>query len=544
MNNVWTAFRQRFRLVVGVVGLSLAAGFVSGAESTTRISPDGISGTLLIAGGNANPELVDEFFRLAGGAKARIVVIPTASSSVENDPEDKYLQSWRARQPASVVLLHTRSREQANAAEFIKPLQEANAVWVSGGSQKLLAEAYAGTAVERELQALLKRGGIVGGNSAGAAIMSRVMIAGGDEQAEVGTGWDLLPGVVIDQHFLARKRQARLRGVIAQRPELVGLGIDEETALVVQGRLMKVIGNSTVTVMLADDARAHPAERSLPAKSILDLTSLRRAARARTDRTFPAAEPPVPNVPRGALVIVGGGGMPEPITKKFLELAGGPQAKIVIIPCEPPGPAAKFANTTKLFERYGAEQVRVLHPATWDEVETPAFQDALQDAQAVWFGGGRQWRFVDNYEQTRIVSLFQDVLKRGGVIGGSSAGASIQADFLLRGDPLGNLSVMAEGYERGFGFLPGTGIDQHFAQRKRFADLTAFQKRHPQYLGIGLDEATAIVVQGHVADVLGQNEVHFYDGRRVHPPGDPDHVSLRAGQRYDLQMRQVLPAAE
>src|SRR5258708_39264612 len=95
------------------------------------------------------------------------------------------------------------------------------------------------------------------------------------------------------------------------------------------------------------------------------------------------------------------------------------------------------------------------------------------------------------------------VLRRGGVSGGSSAGATIQGDYLVRGSPLGNEEMMAAGYEHGFAFLPGTAIDQHFAQRNRFADLSKVVAAHPQLLGIGLDESTAIIVQGHIAEVVG-----------------------------------------
>ncbi|MBI3864273.1 MAG: Type 1 glutamine amidotransferase-like domain-containing protein [Planctomycetia bacterium] len=131
------------------------------------------------------------------------------------------------------------------------------------------------------------------------------------------------------------------------------------------------------------------------------------------------------------------------------------------------------------------------------------------------------------------------MLRRGGVIGGSSAGATIQGDYLVRGSPLGNEDMMAAGYERGFAFLPGTAIDQHFAQRKRFRDMTGVVAAHPQLLGIGLDETTAIVVQGHVAEVVGKNKVHFYDRTKPVADGEPDYVSVSAGQKYDLVARRV-----
>ena len=98
---------------------------------------------------------------------------------------------------------------------------------------------------------------------------------------------------------------------------------------------------------------------------------------------------------------------------------------------------------------------------------------------------------------------------------------------------------MAAGYERGFAFLPGTAIDQHFSQRKRFADMTTVVAAHPQMLGIGLDESTAIIVRGHVAEVIGKHKVHFYDRSKPVVEGEPDHTSVEAGQSYDLKARRV-----
>ncbi len=100
--------------------------------------------------------------------------------------------------------------------------------------------------------------------------------------------------------------------------------------------------------------------------------------------------------------------------------------------------------------------------------------------------------------------------------------------------------MMCEGYERGLGFLPGVAIDQHFTQRKRFADMTALMKTYPQLLGIGLDEATAIIVKGHEAEVMGKNRVHFYDARRKVEEGQPDYESVAPGGHYDLKAQKVL----
>ena len=152
--------------------------------------------------------------------------------------------------------LHTRSRDEANDPEFCRPLADATGVWIGGGKQLALTNAYLGTEVERQLKALLDRGGVIGGTSAGAAVMTRVMIASGRTEAVLSRGFDLLPGAVIDQHFLKRNCARRLLGVVASHRDLIGFGIDEGTTLVISPRTgrLRVLGDSYVLACIADGA--------------------------------------------------------------------------------------------------------------------------------------------------------------------------------------------------------------------------------------------------------------------------------------------------
>jgi cyanophycinase len=510
------------------------------------IDPSGIRGSLVICGGGELPDEVrDRFVELAGGRDARIVVIPTASATAEDVVADaqrreRLLSTWKSRQAAEVVILHTRSKELANDESFLAPLKGATAVWFGGGDQSKIAEAYLGTAVEREITALLARGGVVGGTSAGAAIQSNVMIAGGQTEPRLATGLDLLPGAIIDQHFLARNRRERLVAAVERHPECVGLGIDEGTALVVRGRRLEVLGKSSVTVVLAASSGRPLREFQLKAGDEHDLTMLRRSALERGLANFPPRELPPAKVESGSLVIVGGGRLPAEITSKFIELAGGPSAPIVVLPIAAGDTLqGDEAGDTRLFERAGAKNVRSLRGRSREEVESAEFAAALQDAKGVWFGGGRQWRFVDAYMGTKAEELLRDVLRRGGVIGGSSAGASIQAQYMVRGSPLGNSDMMADGYERGLGFLPAAAVDQHFTQRRRQADMTQVMRRYPQLLGIGIDEGTALVVQGQTATTIGRGNAHYYDYRSP-PTGEQDFTVAKPGQTYDLVERRVI----
>jgi cyanophycinase len=215
---------------------------------TVRAEEPPRPGSLVIVGGGRIPDgLRDRFITMAGGKSSRLVIIPTASSYADRkEDEEGYLEPWRKSAPARLTLLHTRSREKADDPAFVRPIAEATAVWLDGGDQTNLVAAYRGTAVDREFKALLKRGGVIGGTSAGAAVMSDVMITGGNPRADVGRGFGFVTHAVIDQHFLKRNRVNRLLGVLADRPHLIGIGIDEGTAWILQGDQWSVVGRSYV----------------------------------------------------------------------------------------------------------------------------------------------------------------------------------------------------------------------------------------------------------------------------------------------------------
>jgi len=281
---------------------------------------------------------------------------------------------------------------------------------------------------------------------------------------------------------------------------------------------------------------------SVEGKTQQDLTALRRAALDRKE-SFPPKMPEPPVVDKGTLVIVGGGGSPDGLYQKFVEYAGGAgKANIVIFPTAASDPLPKRDAVAAAFKKAGAKKATLLYGQTQAEVESKEFLDTLKEATGIWFDGGRQWRFVDCYENTKALPLMFDVLKRGGVIGGTSAGATIQGEYLCRGGVFNNFDIRYEGYERGLGFLKGVAIDQHFTQRKRQSEMTSLMKIYPQYLGIGIDEATAIVVKGSMAEVIGKGKVHFYDANRKVEKGQPDYEAFSAGARYDLKLRKAAPA--
>jgi cyanophycinase len=239
----------------------------------------------------------------------------------------------------------------------------------------------------------------------------------------------------------------------------------------------------------------------------------------------------------GSLVVVGGGVMGPEILSRFIELAGGPDAPIVFVPTAnglDPQPATVLE--AKFLHKAGATNVTVLHTNDRKVADSEAFVAPLLKARGVFFGGGRQWHLVDSYLNTRTQRELQAVLDRGGVIGGSSAGATIIGSYLVRGARSGNTIMMAPGYEEGFGFLRGVAVDQHLLKRKRENDMVSVVAAHPELLGIGIDESTAVVVQGDQFEVIGPSKVAIYEH------GKP-YYFLTAGDRFDLKTRSRRNAA-
>lgn len=240
----------------------------------------------------------------------------------------------------------------------------------------------------------------------------------------------------------------------------------------------------------------------------------------------------------GSLVIVGGGMRDPAILERFIQLAGGPQAPIVIIPTAGGGDEYdEFYPGLRGFHELGAFNLTVLHTSDPEEAGTEAFVGPITEANAVWFPGGRQWRLADAYLGTRTEEELWKLLHRGGVIGGSSAGASIQGSYLARGDTRGNTVMMGD-HEVGFGFLKNTAIDQHVLRRNRHFDLIEIIRARPELLGIGIDENTAIVVQGDRFEVVGESYVLIYDNRKM--VGEEGlFYFLAPGDRFDLSSREA-----
>jgi len=240
----------------------------------------------------------------------------------------------------------------------------------------------------------------------------------------------------------------------------------------------------------------------------------------------------------GSLVIVGGGMRDLDILREFAELAGGSDAPVVVIPTA--GGAEdydEFWQGLNQFRAAGLTKLKLIHTYERAEADTAAFAQAIREARGVWFTGGRQWRLADSYLHTEVHDALQELLERGGVIGGSSAGATILGSYLARGDTTSNTVMMGD-HEEGFGFISHIAIDQHLLRRNRQFDLLEITIAKPELLGIGLDEDTAIVVRNNRFEVIGNSYVVIYDNTRQIDSGGPFYF-LEPGDQYDFLERQA-----
>lgn len=248
---------------------------------------------------------------------------------------------------------------------------------------------------------------------------------------------------------------------------------------------------------------------------------------------------------RGTLVVVGGGSMGPEIYKAFIDAAGGPNALIITVPNA--GGADTYPQDgpgTRGWKQAGAKNVFTLFTKDRKVADSDSFVAPIRRAGGIWFEGGRQFRLVDAYGGTKTEAEFRAVLARGGVVGGSSAGASILGDFLVRGAPSNNNFIMRyPGYEKGFAYLRGVGVDQHVVARERLADFAdSLLPVLPDLLGISEDEGTAWVIRGDTGTIIGRSKGFVYGGRDPNDPGSP-FLTLLPGDRYDLGARRVMRRA-
>jgi cyanophycinase len=221
-------------------------------------------GPLVIIGGAEDREgdcvVLREFVRRAGGVQAHIVVL-TAATSMPREVGDDYIRVFEKIGAEDVQVIDTEYAEDADRQEAVDKVMQATGIFFTGGDQARIIELIKGTRVDKAIRERHAQGAVIGGTSAGAAMMPDTMIIEGDsatnprvDAVDMGPGMGFLPGIVVDQHFAQRGRLGRLIAALVQQPAILGIGIDENTAVIVDGDALEVVGQSAVTVVDESEA--------------------------------------------------------------------------------------------------------------------------------------------------------------------------------------------------------------------------------------------------------------------------------------------------
>ena len=258
---------------------------------------------------------------------------------------------------------------------------------------------------------------------------------------------------------------------------------------------------------------------------------------------------------QGKLLIIGGAEDKEgdcKILREFLRCAGGTKARIVVMTAATSLPGEVGDNYIRVFERLGAEDVRVIDTQRPEDASDPDYLEAIEQATGIFFTGGDQARIISCLKDTKLDAAMHKRYSEGIIIGGTSAGAAMMPDMMIiEGDSETNPRVDAVAMGPGMGFLPNVVIDQHFAQRGRLGRLVTALLLQPAVLGFGIDENTAILVHGDELEVIGESAVTVIDeSEKLHDNiegrlkdeglaicGAKLHI-LPHGYRFNLKTRQ------
>ncbi len=263
---------------------------------------------------------------------------------------------------------------------------------------------------------------------------------------------------------------------------------------------------------------------------------------------------------KGYLMIIGGGARPDTLFRRFIELSGGPDKPLLIIPLASGDPLDAALFQRHQFESNGANNVRFIL-ADSSTIDSDSVLQKLTEVGGVFFTGGDQNKLTHLFLGTKFLDQLHSFYNQGGIIAGTSAGAAIMCQMMITGNEKLNTdtlngfkSIQSNNIETGpgFGFLENVIIDQHFIKRKRENRLLSLVLEHPQLLGIGIDESTAIVIDPQmIFTVIGRSNVMIIDASATthiaanqfqHLSGQNIRLDLLIqGQRYDLKRKVLIP---
>ena len=488
-----------------------------------------IAGSRMIVGDGDVPDyVVDCFLHLSGNASPHVVVI-NLNGKARIDSE-----RWENRGADSVTVLSSLPKDfQALTMQLLN----ADGVWVQGNPEAIAKNPL----LLSLLKNTAKRSGVIAVDSSTVSLLSK--LDDRDEAKRLES-----PFAKCEFHF-GEAWSAKNNEDLGS-PRKVHWSIPDSSAAVVHaGRRIAGYGDRDISLMVEKANGLPKREVTFECLDVFgpggypsysqDLFAWVRAANERGRPTFPPTDAGTPIVENGTLFLHGGSRLNQDVLQEFVKLTGGKDASFVCIP------SAKSFDRFEEPDSYMAEKLRefdcnnvtILHAADpFVADQSKAFARILKNADGVWIDGGRTFRFMDSYEGTQVPKLLAQVLDRGGVVGGSSAGCQVPSDFLVRGNPTSNRDIEYDGYTRGMALLKGVIIDAHFLQRERHEPFLGLMKKYPQMLGIGIDESTALIVKGSKGRVVGNAAVSFYD-LQADATDEFKPVILKAGQSYDLKSR-------
>lgn len=559
-------------------------------------------GAVMLHGGGRQglaDEVRQEFVRLAGDREARIVLVPSDMCQLGKDQEGRPLPGgettaayerrlaspkdygrWAAlrdgKQVADFKFVYRNRADDPDDSKFFAALEGASGVWLPAYDQEWLPKEFAGEYPNRlsrfqlALRAVVARGGVVGGLGGGMSSLPETIIAGdapsesGWVRAELRFGLALISGAVVDQNFEAHAgRLERLTDLLRNGPRLnrlagtagverrtIGLGVERQTVLILQGNTVRAMGEGRGHIFLKSNGDRTITWRTIEAGDeplVIRSNALEPQKREPNPDSKPGFLNPL-GMPEPAdpahigTVVLHGGGNTDELIELFPKLARTAKPRLVHCPAarESCRPSAE-CNGKQLEERL--EQIF----APWrrvqvqglvqdlifvttnspDDANRPAFVKPLAEADELWFCGGDQEPLanlvVDRLQPTLFQQEAQNIVRRGGAVGGTSAGLAIMPEIMIGGGESADGKPARAILARGLGVLKSVLAEQHFDTRsgriERMTGLLRDHKRlanflpscHPKsMIGLAVEEDTALVARANHLQVTGRNLAHVF----------------------------------
>ncbi len=585
------------------------------ADSAADAENDSSNGSIILhGGGQISTQVLREFVELSGGKKARIVVIPSGifvrGQRDDGEEFDESIEEFDARVRdfwpgwinmeergliESLDFLYTDNREDCERPEFVEKLRRATGVFVPAAYQGKLAWRFThrypdrwsetrDSRFQRELRAVVSRGGVVMGHGGGSSALADLMIKGGQTEsgrpmeAEVQPGLGLIQGAIVDQNFdtvsgrLERltnllKDMNRLDAMVrwpATGRSMIGLGIEQETALVIQGDRLRVVGERTAHLFLKGNGDRTVWWTRIDAESGTYRIDRRSEGHGKVPPSNAQVQQewsnplgmPEPIDPRkvGAVVLHGGGAnqdlidvFPRLTHQSLPRLLHCPAADTEFQPLEGETAQEFRSRAGEYFDVWiekeakgECQDLKFLSCRTAEEAKRASFLEPIRKADGVWFSGGDQAElsrlFVDPEGVSPFEAALHEVVRRGGVVGGSSAGTAIMAKVMIVSTQENNTGPMRANIGKGLSLLRHAIIEQHLGGEGRAGRLERFtelllndakvrsqmdeesqtddkfgrDRSVPHRIGLAIEEETWIVIRGHQIEVFGKNRAHVF----------------------------------